>query len=44
MKRLLKSKINAYFYGKRKINKVFVNLSTNLDVVKNGQICKKKKT
>ncbi len=44
MRRTLKSKINAYFYGKRKINKVFVNLSTNLEVVKSGQIGKKNKS
>ncbi len=43
MKKSLKSKINAYFYSKKKINKVFVNLSTNLDVVKSGQINKKNK-
>ncbi len=40
-KRPLKAKINAYFYGKKKINKVLVNLSTNLDIVKSGQINKK---
>ncbi len=43
MRRSLKSKINAYFYGKRKINRIFVNLSTNLDIVKSGQINKKNK-
>lgn len=41
---LLKSKINAYFYSKKKINKLLVNLSTNLDIVKSGQINRKKRT
>ena len=43
MRKSIKSKINAYFYGKKKINNVLVNLSTNLDVVKSGQINKKNK-
>lgn len=40
----MKYRINAYFYGKRKINKIFVNLSNNLSVVKNNNFSKKNKT
>jgi len=41
VKRNLKTKINAYFYSKRKINKVFDNLYNNFDIIKNEKKRKK---